>query len=117
MLSAIDTLKHGINPPNKINVVVEIPKGSSIKYEINEQSGEISVDRILVPTMFYPCNYGFIPQNKREKMIGRIQSMYSYLETILSCPSQWLATVPLEYCQPRIKAASIQRLLQFQWQR
>jgi inorganic pyrophosphatase len=65
-LSAINTLKPGTNPPDEINVVVEIPKGSSIKYEIDPKSGEISVDRILVPAMFYPCNYGFIPQTKEE---------------------------------------------------
>ena len=84
-MSAIDTLKPGINPPDEINVVVEIPKGSSIKYEINQQSGEISVDRILVPAMFYPCNYGFIPQ---KRVVEQIQSMYSYLETILYRSSQ-----------------------------
>ena len=66
MLPAIDTLKPGTNPPNEINVVVEIPKGRSIKYEIDRKSGEISVDRMLVPAMFYSCNYGFIPQTKEE---------------------------------------------------
>ena len=62
----IDTLKPGINPPDEINVVVEIPKGSSIKYEIDPKSGGISVDRILFSAIFYPCNYGFIPQTKDE---------------------------------------------------
>jgi inorganic pyrophosphatase len=62
----IDTLKPGTNPPDEINVVIEIPKGSSIKYEIDPKSGEISVDRILFPAIFYPCNYGFIPQTKEE---------------------------------------------------
>jgi len=47
--------------------VVEIPKGSSIKYEINPKSRGISVHRILFPAMFYPCNYGFIPQTKEEQ--------------------------------------------------
>ena len=62
----IDTLKPGTKPPDEINVVVEIPKGSSIKYEINPKSGEISVDRMLFPAIFYPYNYGFIPQTKEE---------------------------------------------------
>ncbi|MGB6529470.1 MAG: inorganic diphosphatase [Candidatus Nitrosopolaris sp.] len=62
----IDTLKPGTNPPDEINVVIEIPKGSSIKYEIDPKSGDISVDRILFPAIFYPCNYGFIPQTKEE---------------------------------------------------
>jgi inorganic pyrophosphatase len=62
----IDTLKPGINPPDEINVVVEIPKGSSIKYEMDPKSVGISVDRILFPAIFYPCNYGFIPQTQEE---------------------------------------------------
>ena len=61
----IDTLKPGRNPPDEINVVIEIPKGSSIKYEI-DPSGELSVDRILFPAIFYPCNYGFIPHTKED---------------------------------------------------
>jgi inorganic pyrophosphatase len=62
----IDTLKPGTKPPDEINVVVEIPKGSRVKYEINPKSGEISVDRTLFPAIFYPYNYGFIPQTKEE---------------------------------------------------
>jgi len=62
----IDTLEPGTKPPDEINVVVEIPKGGSIKYEINPKSGEISVDRTLSPAIFYPYNYGFIPQTKEE---------------------------------------------------
>jgi inorganic pyrophosphatase len=59
-------LKPGREPPDEINVVGEIPKGSSIKYEIDPKSGEISVDRMLFPAIFYPCNNGFIPQTKEE---------------------------------------------------
>jgi inorganic pyrophosphatase len=62
----IDTLKPGTNPPDEINVVVEIPKGSSVKFEIDPKKGEIYVDRILFPAMFYPFNYGFIPQTREE---------------------------------------------------
>ena len=62
----IDTLKPGTKPPDEINVVVEIPKGWSIKYEIDPKSGEISVDRTLFPAIFYPYSYGFIPQTKEE---------------------------------------------------
>jgi len=47
--------------PKQINVVIEIPKGSNIKYEIDKESGLLSVDRKLFTAMFYPCNYGFIP--------------------------------------------------------
>ena len=61
-LALIDTLKAGKNPPEEINVVIEIPKGSNIKYEIDEESGAVFVDRKLFTAMFYPCNYGFVPQ-------------------------------------------------------
>ncbi|WP_297193255.1 inorganic diphosphatase [uncultured Campylobacter sp.] len=46
--------------PNKINAVIEIPYGSSIKYEIDKDSGAVFVDRVLAGAMYYPANYGFI---------------------------------------------------------
>ncbi|MDR4511240.1 MAG: inorganic diphosphatase [Nitrososphaeraceae archaeon] len=46
---------------DKLNVIVEIPKGSNIKYEVDKDSGFLLVDRKLFTAMFYPCNYGFIP--------------------------------------------------------
>jgi inorganic pyrophosphatase len=60
------TVRAGENPPDEINVVIEIPKGSNIKYELDMASGLIFVDRILLSAMYYPCNYGFIPQTKEE---------------------------------------------------
>lgn len=65
-MALIDNLKAGKNPPDEINVVVEIPRGSNIKYEIDDESGALFVDRKLFTAMFYPCNYGFVPQT-REK--------------------------------------------------
>ncbi|MDX2330887.1 inorganic diphosphatase [Campylobacter hepaticus] len=47
--------------PNKINAVIEIPYGSNIKYEIDKDSAAIMVDRVMASAMFYPANYGFIP--------------------------------------------------------
>ncbi|PAF50263.1 inorganic pyrophosphatase [Helicobacter sp. 13S00401-1] len=47
---------------NHINAVIEIPYGSNIKYEIDKDSGAIVVDRVMFSAMFYPANYGFIPQ-------------------------------------------------------
>jgi inorganic pyrophosphatase len=43
-------------------VVIEVPKGSKIKYEVDKATGMIKVDRILYSSMHYPANYGFIPQ-------------------------------------------------------
>jgi inorganic pyrophosphatase len=57
--SFIGKIPSGI--PNQINVVIEIPKGSNIKYEVNKDNGLLFVDRKLFTAMFYPCNYGFIP--------------------------------------------------------
>jgi inorganic pyrophosphatase len=52
----------GADPPVEINVVIEVPlRSDPIKYEFDKQSGAIFVDRFLYTTMFYPCNYGFIP--------------------------------------------------------
>jgi inorganic pyrophosphatase len=62
----INALKAGKNPPDEINVVIEIPKGSNIKYEIDDETGAVFVDRKLFTAMFYPCNYGFIPQTKEK---------------------------------------------------
>jgi inorganic pyrophosphatase len=58
-LSAIPA---GENPPNDINVVIEVPLGGEpIKYELDKASGAMFVDRFLYTSMRYPCNYGFIP--------------------------------------------------------
>ena len=52
----------GKNPPEDINVVIEVSAGSSpVKYEFDKDSGAIFVDRFLSTAMFYPANYGFIP--------------------------------------------------------
>jgi inorganic pyrophosphatase len=51
----------GKAPPNDINVVIEIPEGSGVKYEIDKDSGAVYVDRFLFTMMSYPAAYGFIP--------------------------------------------------------
>jgi inorganic pyrophosphatase len=47
--------------PSNITVVIEISKGSDVKYEFDEETGFIAVSRKLYTSMHYPCNYGFIP--------------------------------------------------------
>lgn len=59
-------LSPGKNPPEEINVYVEIPQGSSIKYELDKESGVIMVDRFAYTAMFYPFNYGFVPGTHAE---------------------------------------------------
>ena len=51
----------GKEPPHDINVVIEIPQGSAVKYEVDKESGAIFVDRFLFTPMAYPAAYGFIP--------------------------------------------------------
>ena len=58
----INKLPVGKNPPEEINVFVEIPEGVSVKYEVDKESGFIFVDRFLYTEMNYPFNYGFVPQ-------------------------------------------------------
>ena len=53
----------GRAPPHDINVIVEIPQGGNpVKYELDKDSGAVFVDRFLHTAMFYPGNYGFVPQ-------------------------------------------------------
>lgn len=61
---------HDITPgdglPKEFNAVIEIPFGSSVKYELDKQSGLIKLDRVLYSAVYYPANYGFIPQTLAE---------------------------------------------------
>lgn len=54
----------GENIPEKINVVIEIPRGSHHKYEYDEKMHEIKLDRVLHSSVFYPTDYGFIPDTR-----------------------------------------------------
>ena len=62
----ITKLPIGKKPPEEVNVLVEIPQGASVKYELDKDSGVIMVDRFAFTAMVYPFNYGFIPQTKAE---------------------------------------------------
>lgn len=58
----IDKINVGLNPPEEINVIIEVPVGgAAVKYEMHKRSGAILVDRILHTPMRYPANYGYIP--------------------------------------------------------
>jgi inorganic pyrophosphatase len=58
----INRLPPGSNPPYEVNVLIEVPlRSDPIKYEYDKDNGFIFVDRYLYTAMFYPCNYGFIP--------------------------------------------------------
>lgn len=58
----IEAIPIGYNPPEDINVIIEVPVGGEpIKYEMDKASGTLIVDRFLYTPMRYPGNYGFIP--------------------------------------------------------
>jgi inorganic pyrophosphatase len=58
----IDAISIGKNPPDEVNVIVEVPVGGEpIKYEMDKAAGTLVVDRFLYTSMRYPGNYGFIP--------------------------------------------------------
>ena len=58
----IDMIPTGENPPESLNVIIEVPVGGEpVKYEFDKASGALFVDRILHTPMRYPANYGFVP--------------------------------------------------------
>ncbi|DBA94600.1 hypothetical protein WJX77_010286 [Trebouxia sp. C0004] len=59
-------LSVGEDVPNVVNAVIEIPKGSKVKYELDKDTGMLFVDRVLYSSVVYPHNYGFIPQTLDE---------------------------------------------------
>ncbi len=52
----------GSRAPEEFASIIEVPRGSNVKYELDKVSGLIRVDRTLFSSVFYPANYGFIPQ-------------------------------------------------------
>ena len=63
----MDAIPSGANPPEDINVIIEVPIGGEpIKYELDKDSGTLVVDRFLYTPMRYPGNYGFIPHTLSE---------------------------------------------------
>ena len=60
---AFDKVSPGKQLPDNFNVVIEIPMNSDpIKYEVDKESGAIFVDRFMTTAMYYPANYGYVPQ-------------------------------------------------------
>ena len=61
---------HDVTPgehlPREFTVIIEIPMGSSVKYELDKPTGLLKMDRMLYSAVYYPANYGFIPQTYAE---------------------------------------------------
>ena len=63
----IDAIEIGKNPPEDVNVIIEVPVGGQpIKYEMDKEAGALVVDRFLYTPMTYPGNYGFVPHTLSE---------------------------------------------------
>jgi inorganic pyrophosphatase len=63
----LDAIAIGTDPPNEVNVIIEVPIGGEpIKYEMDKAAGTLVVDRFLYTPMRYPGNYGFIPHTLSE---------------------------------------------------
>jgi inorganic pyrophosphatase len=63
----IDAISIGNNPPDDVNVIIEVPVGGQpIKYEMDKEAGALVVDRFLYTPMTYPGNYGFVPHTLSE---------------------------------------------------
>lgn len=56
------SVSYGSDVPNKVNAIIEIPKGSRAKYELDKETGMLKLDRVLYSSVYYPANYGFIPR-------------------------------------------------------
>ncbi len=60
---ALISVSAGKNSPDEFNVIVEIPAHSDpIKYEVDKDTGALFVDRFMMTSMHYPCNYGYVPE-------------------------------------------------------
>jgi len=75
--------------PESFEVVIEIPKGSKIKYELDKQTGFLKMDRILHTSTHYPANYGFIPKSYADD--------YDPLDVLVLC-SETLYPLTLVKC-------------------
>ena len=62
----LSKLSIGEKSPGEVNVFIEISQGSPVKYELDKKTGLITVDRFNFTGMFFPFNYGFIPETKGE---------------------------------------------------
>ncbi|PBQ30285.1 inorganic pyrophosphatase [Sphingobacteriaceae bacterium] len=56
------SVSFGIDAPAVVNAIIEIPKGSRAKYELDKETGLLKLDRVLYSSVDYPANYGFIPK-------------------------------------------------------
>ncbi|MGB5024377.1 MAG: inorganic diphosphatase, partial [Saprospiraceae bacterium] len=80
---------HDVSPgeqtPEFVNGIIEIPKGTRAKYEIDKVSGLLKLDRVLYSSVYYPANYGFIPRTLCEDKDPLDILVLSQLEFVPLC--------------------------------
>jgi inorganic pyrophosphatase len=103
------------NLSDKIDVLIEISKGSNIKYEMDFETGKLSVDRKLSTSMYYPYNYGFVPNTEDSTgdpldvfVLG--DDPFEPMSTIKSRPIAVLLTEDQDGSDPKIIAAPIDKV-------
>jgi inorganic pyrophosphatase len=84
-MNGYKNLDAGKNAPKEVNVIIEIPLESNVKYELNLETGIISVDRILYTAMSCPFNYGFVPGTLEEDGDPIDMVVYSFDELAPGC--------------------------------
>jgi len=63
----LDRVTPGKRAPHEVNVIIEIPAHSEpVKYEVDKTTGAMFVDRFMATAMYYPCNYGYVPNSLSE---------------------------------------------------
>ena len=64
---SLSSVSPGPRAPEEVNVVIEIPAATGpVKYEVDKVTGAIFADRFMATPMFYPCNYGYVPETLAE---------------------------------------------------
>ncbi|MDR2840307.1 MAG: inorganic diphosphatase, partial [Paludibacter sp.] len=80
---------HHVSPGDKtpaiVNGIIEIPRGTRAKYELDKESGLIRLDRVLYSSVYYPANYGFIPQTYCEDKDPLDILILSQIEVVPLC--------------------------------
>jgi inorganic pyrophosphatase len=90
---------HHVSPgnklPEKVNGIIEIPKGTRAKYELDKESGLLRLDRVLYSSVYYPANYGFIPQSYCEDNDPLDILILSQIEIVPMCvvPAQLIGVM------------------------
>jgi inorganic pyrophosphatase len=80
----------GHSLPGSFRAIIEIPRGSNLKYELDKSTGLLKLDRVLSSAVFYPANYGFIPQTLAED--------HDPLDVLVYCTEE---IPPLTLCEAR----------------